>query len=102
DQIPQLDKKVLYTFIGVGGFCLLVAFLPSLFLDFRNSQHQQLVSSLEQAFGDKQAAGQVATALVKDRAALATADAYRSFFIVLLTFGLIWFYSKKKLSMPLF
>ncbi|MBD1431719.1 YfhO family protein [Sphingobacterium sp. DN00404] len=102
DQIPQLDKKVLYTFIGVGGFCLLIAFLPSLFLDFRNSQHQQLVSSLEQAFGDKQAAGQVASALVKDRAALATADAYRSFFIVLITFGLIWFYSKKKLSMPLF
>lgn len=102
DQIPNLDKKVLYTFIGVGGVCLLIAFMPSLFLDFRNSQHQQLVSSLEQAFGDKNAAGQVAAALVKDRASLATADAYRSFFIVLLAFGLVWFYIKKKLSMPLF
>ncbi len=102
DRIPKLDKKVLYTFVGVGGFCLLIAFMPSLFLDFRNSQHQQLVSSLEQAFGDKAAAGQVASALVKDRASLATADAYRSFFIVLITFGLIWFYIKKKLSMPLF
>ncbi|TYR36820.1 YfhO family protein [Sphingobacterium phlebotomi] len=102
DQISNLDKKVLYTFIGVGGVCLLIAFMPSLFLDFRNSQHQQLVSSLEQAFGDKNAAGQVAAALVKDRASLATADAYRSFFIVLLAFGLVWFYIKKKLSMPLF
>ncbi|NGM67280.1 YfhO family protein [Sphingobacterium sp. SGR-19] len=102
DRIANLDKKVLYTFIGVGGFCLLIAFMPSLFLDFRNSQHQQLVSSLEQAFGDKHAAGQVASALVKDRASLATADAYRSFFIVLITFGLVWFYIKKKLSMPLF
>lgn len=102
DRIANLDKKVLYTFIGVGGFCLLIAFMPSLFLDFRNSQHQQLVSSLEQAFGDKHAAGQVASALVKDRASLATADAYRSFFIVLITFGLVWFYIKRKLSMPLF
>ena len=102
DRIPNLDKKVLYTFVGVGGFCLLIAFMPSLFLDFRNSQHQQLVSSLEQAFGDKAAAGQVASALIKDRASLATTDAYRSFFIVLITFGLIWFYIKKKLSMPLF
>lgn len=102
DRIPKLDKKVLYTFVGVGGFCLLIAFMPSLFLDFRNSQHQQLVSSLEQAFGDKAAAGQVASALIKDRASLATTDAYRSFFIVLITFGLIWFYIKKKLSMPLF
>lgn len=102
DQIPNLDKKVLYTFFGVGGFCLLVALIPSLFLDFRNSGHQQLVSSLEQAFGDRDAAGQVASALVKDRASLATADAYRSLFIVIITFGLIWFYIKKKLTMPMF
>src|SRR5690606_28880578 len=45
DQIPNLDKKVLYSFIGVGGVCLLIAFMPSLFLDFRNTQHQQLISS---------------------------------------------------------
>lgn len=102
DQIPKLDKKVLYTFGGVGGFCLLVALMPTLFLDFRNSQHPELVSSLEQMFGDKNAAGQVASALVKDRASLATTDAYRSLFIVIITFGLIWFYIKKKLSMPVF
>lgn len=102
NQIPNLDKKVLYTFFGVGGFCLLIALIPSLFLDFRNSEHQQLVSSLEQTFGDKNAAGQVASALVKDRASLATADAYRSLFIVMITFGLVWFYIKKKLTIPMF
>src|SRR5690606_28948542 len=100
DQIPDLNKKVLYTFIGVGGFCLLVGLMPSLFLDFKNSQHQQFVSSLQQYFGDS--AGQIGAALVKDRASLASADAYRSFFIVLIAFGLIWFYLQKKLSMPLF
>lgn len=102
NHIPNLDKKVLYTFFGVGGFCLLVALMPSLFLDFRNSEHQQLVSSLEQMFGDRNAAGQVASALVKDRASLATADAYRSLLIVIITFGLVWFYIKKKLTMPMF
>lgn len=102
NHIPNLDKKVLYTFFGVGGFCLLVALIPSLFLDFRNSEHQQLVSSLEQMFGDRNAAGQVASALVKDRASLATADAYRSLLIVIITFGLVWFYIKKKLTMPMF
>lgn len=100
NQIPDLNKKVLYTFIGVGGFCLLIAFMPSLFLDFRNSQHQQLTASLQQYFGES--TGQVVGALIKDRTSLATADAYRSFFIVLITFGLIWFYIKKKVSMPLF
>ena len=101
-KIPDLPKKVLYTFIGVGGFCLLIAFVPSLFLDFKNTQHGQLVSSLEQMFGDKNAAAQVANALLKDRMSLATADACRSFAIVLVTFGLIWFYIKEKIRMPLF
>lgn len=100
DKIPDLDKKVLYTFFGVGGFCLLIALMPSLFLDFRNTDHQQLIASLQQYFGDS--GGQVAAALVKDRASLASADAYRSLFIVAITFGLVWFYLKKKLSMPMF
>lgn len=101
DTIPKLDKKVLYTFIGVGGFCLLVAFVPSLFLDFKTSNHQTFVSQVEQVFGgDKGAANEVVRALIKDRTSLATADAYRSFFIVALTFGLIWFFIKKKLGMP--
>lgn len=103
EQIPNIDKKLLYTFAGVGGFCLLLAFMPSLFLDLKNAQHQQLITTLEQqVFQDKTMANQVAGALVKDRASMASSDAYRSFFIVAITFGLLWFYSKKKLRLPAF
>ena len=102
DQVENLEKKVVYTFAGVGGLCLLIAFIPSLFLDFRDSQHQQLVPSLEQMIGDKNVATEVAAALVKDREALAVADAYRSFFIVALAFGLVWFLIKRKLSVQIF
>ncbi|WP_437920136.1 YfhO family protein [Sphingobacterium sp. LRF_L2] len=101
-EIPKLDKKVLYSFIGVGGICLLVGLVPSLFLDFKTSSHQQFVSAVEQMFGDKSAANQVVNALVKDRSSLASKDAYRSFLIVLLTFGLVWLFLKKKIGMPAF
>jgi integral membrane sensor domain MASE1 len=37
-EIPNLDKKVLYTFIGVGGVCLLIAVIPDLFLNFLEMQ----------------------------------------------------------------
>ncbi|SMG46389.1 YfhO family protein [Sphingobacterium psychroaquaticum] len=102
DQIEKLDKKVLYTFIGVGGLCLVVALMPSLFLDFKTSTHRDFVAHLAQQLGDQGAANELANALVKDRTSLATKDAYRSLFIVALTFGLVWFYIKKKLNVTAF
>lgn len=98
DKIEKLDKKVLYTFIGIGVICLLVAFVPDLFLSFKNKDHAQLIASLTQQVGDQNAANQWANSLIKDRSAVASADAYRSFAIVLITFLAIWFYIKKKLS----
>src|SRR5690606_13798658 len=41
-QIKNLDKKLLYTLYGVGGFLLLVAIVPGLFLSFKTSDHQQI------------------------------------------------------------
>lgn len=102
EDIPQLDKKVLYTFVGVGGFCLLVALLPSLFLDFKTANHQEFVNSVNQQLGDAMVANELVSSLIKDRTALAVSDAYRSLFIVALTFGLVWFYLKKKLTLPVF
>lgn len=101
-HIPLLDKKVLYTFVGVGGFCLLVALLPSLFLDFKTANHQEFVSSVNQQLGDAMVANELVSSLIKDRTSLAVSDAYRSLFIVALTFGLVWFYLKKKLTLPVF
>ena len=102
DKIPRLDKKVLYTFVGVGGLCLLVGLMPSLFLDFKTSTHKDFISTLTQQLGDQNAANELGNALVKDRTALATKDAFRSLFIVALTFGLVWFYIKKKVALPAF
>ncbi|MFD1771726.1 YfhO family protein [Sphingobacterium suaedae] len=101
-EIPKLDKKVLYTFVGVGGFCLLVGLMPSLFLDFKNSGHQEYITSVSQQLGGESVGREFSNALIKDRSALASQDAYRSFFIIALTFGLVWFYLKKKLSIPMF
>jgi len=102
DQIVNLDKKVLYTFVGVGGVCLLVALLPNLFLDFKSSTHTEFVSSLGQQLGDQHAGTELGNALVKDRSSLASKDAYRSLLIVALTFGLVWFYIKRKVSVNVF
>ena len=104
NEIPKLDKKVLYTFFGVGGLCLLIALMPSLFLDFKPSKPQEFMSQIEQQLfrGDKNMTNELSRALVKDRSALATKDAYRSLFIVALTFGLVWFYIKKKSSATVF
>lgn len=98
DKIEKLDKKVLYTFIGLGGICLLIAFVPDLFLSFKNKEHGQLVEILTQQVGDPTAANQLANSLIKDRSAVASTDAYRSFAIVLITFLAVWFFIKKKLS----
>lgn len=101
-EIPKLDKKVLYTFAFVAGFCLLVGLMPSLFLDFKNSGHQDFINNLGQQLGDQSAGNELGNALIKDRSSLASKDAYRSFFIVTITFGLVWFYLKKKITVPVF
>lgn len=98
NEIKNLDKTILYTFVAVGGFCLLVGLMPSLFLNFKNSGHEQFVQAIGQQFGDKQLGNEVASALIKDRTSMAVSDAYRSFFIVLITFGMIWLFVKKKIS----
>lgn len=97
-EIPNLDKKVLYTFAGVGGVCLLIGLMPDLFLNFRNAGHNNLIESFTQQIGDKSFATELANQLVLDRKDIASKDAYRSFVIILLTFGLVWFYLKKKLN----
>jgi hypothetical protein len=94
----SVQKKTLYTFIGVGGLCLLVALMPDMFLGLRNSNHQALVDGLTQEMGDRAFANETVTAIVKDRAAIASKDAWRSLLIVAITFGLVWFSLKKKLS----
>lgn len=99
-SIQNLDKKVLYSAGGVGGLCLIVALMPELLLSFRASNHQELVAGLQQSVGDASLGNEIVNALLKDRASMASSDAWRSLFIVLLTFGAIWLYLKKKVALP--
>jgi len=97
DEIVDVDKKVLYSFGSVAAICLIIAVMPSI-LSFRISDHQGFVAMLSQQLGDAGMANQLADALVKDRADLASADAWRSFFVVAIVFAAIFAFIKKKLS----
>ncbi|MFD2598376.1 YfhO family protein [Sphingobacterium corticis] len=98
-EVKNLDKKLLYVGGSVAALCLLVALIPDLFLNFRSSTHQQLVATYQQQVGDAAMGNELVNALLKDRAAIASADAWRSLLIVVLTFGAIWFFVKKKASL---
>ena len=97
-EVVNLDKKVLYTGAGVAAVCLLIAIVPDLFLDFKTSTHQDFIARLQQQIGDQNAANEIASALVLDRKDLASKDAYRSFFIVLIALGFVWSFIKNKIS----
>lgn len=97
-NIKNLDKKVLYTYAALAAICLVVALMPNLLLSFKGSSYEQILESLAQQTGDRTFAGQITAALLKDRAALASADAYRSLLILTLTFGLLWVMVKSKLN----
>lgn len=97
DEIVDLDKKVLYSFGAVGIICVIIAIMPSI-LSFRVADHQNFVSMLAQQLGDQSMANQLAEALIKDRADLASADAWRSFFIVFIIFAFLYGFIKKKVG----
>ena len=100
DQIVDLDKKLCYSFGAVAAVCLVVAVMPSV-LSFRISDHQSFVAMLGQQLGDASMGNQLAEALVKDRAELASSDAWRSFFILAIIFAFLFGYLKKKMSATL-
>ncbi len=96
DEVPGLQKKLLYTLYGVGGLTLIFAFIPGLFLDFRGSGYGAMVENLSSQTGDRGFAQNIVNALVKDRASLARTDAIRSLVYILLTFGVLWLFIKDK------
>lgn len=86
----KLEKTLLYVFAGVGGICLLVGIMPTLLLPFKGQEYAMLTQQLTQVFQNQGFANEVGAALVKDRASLASTDAFRSLLFVALAFGAIW------------
>ncbi len=74
-------------FYIAGGITLVFALIPNLFFDFAGGQDDSLAKS-----------GWPIDALQADRAGLLSADAWRSFIFIALTFGTMWMFLKNKFS----
>ena len=83
----EKTKPLKLAFYIVGGLALVFALIPNLFFDFVGGQDDILAKS-----------GWPVDALQSDRAGLLSADAWRSFIFIALTFGAMWMFLKNKLS----
>lgn len=88
-EAPENEKKkpLQLAFYIVGSLTLVFALMPNLFFDFVGGQDDSLAKS-----------GWPVDALQSDRAGLLSADAWRSFIFIALTFGAMWMFLKNKLS----
>ena len=83
----EKEKTLKLAFYIVGGITLLFALIPSLFFDFVGGQDASLEKN-----------GWPIDALQSDRAGLLSADAWRSFIFLALTFGTLWLFLKNQLQ----
>ena len=83
----EKKKPLKLAFYIVGGLSLIFALMPSLFFDFVGGQDASLAKN-----------GWPIDALQADRASLLSADAWRSFIFIALTFGAMWMFLKNKIS----
>ena len=88
-EAPYNEKKkpLQLAFYIVGGLTLVFALMPNLFFNFVGGQDDSLAKS-----------GWPVDALQSDRAGLLSADAWRSFIFIALSFGAMWMFLKNKLS----
>lgn len=97
-EILRNDKK--YVFISLGltaGICLLFAVFPSMSGSFISTPEQQAFAGLQSQMSPDMFSS-FKSGLSECREAILTADAWRSFFIIILGFALIWFYRQKVLK----
>jgi hypothetical protein len=83
----RLKKSFLWSLGITGGICLILWLMPSLLLDFHSLYDAQFQNQVPEWYY---------TALLMDRASLASADALRSLIFILLGAGLlVWFWKSK-------
>jgi hypothetical protein len=83
----EKKKPLQLAFYIAGGLSLLFALMPSLFFDFVGGQDANLEKK-----------GWPIDALQSDRVGLLSADAWRSFIFIALTFGTLWLFLKNTLK----
>jgi hypothetical protein len=87
--VAERKKSLLYAAGIAGGLSLFIILFKNSLFDFSGVNDGYYASQLGPGFID---------ALETDRAAMAGADAFRSFLLVLLAFGLLWGYFHQKIS----
>jgi len=88
----KLWKNIQLTFYIVGGFCLLMALFGPSIVDMGGAIDEEL---------KKGGNGELIPILKEDRASLMRADAFRSFFFIALSFGLLWAWYTNKIQKKL-
>ncbi|SHH00547.1 glycosyltransferase family protein [Pedobacter caeni] len=103
-QEGTYDQKTLVKKLTIaggitGGFCLLVAIMPTLFFSFRAENHPQMLQALTQMLQNNAGVAQnIINGLIEDRVSIARADALRSLLFVAIGYGLVWAFLTKKLN----
>ncbi|MBU2525310.1 MAG: YfhO family protein [Bacteroidetes bacterium] len=88
-NVSERKKSIIYALGISGGLSLLIILFKNSLFDFSGINDGYYASQLGPGFID---------ALETDRATLASADALRSFLLVLLTSGLLWGYFQEKIN----
>ncbi|GAA4097906.1 YfhO family protein [Mucilaginibacter panaciglaebae] len=95
----EIFKKLKLSFYIVGGLLLVLIVVPELLLSFRSTEQANSVTNLTQALqNDSRTAQAVSSAIVQDRISLEKADAIRSLIFVVVAFGLLFAFAKKKIN----
>lgn len=101
-----LDKLSLWTFIGVGGFCLINYLVPALFNSFKAPDEEAILMSeyIKAGYPKEEVSKyiqQMMPHVEEARKNIVRSDALRSFIFIGLFFVFIWGYFRKKVSATL-
>jgi len=89
----NLKKPFIYSLALTAGLALILALIPTLFLNFKSSN-----DAVMQITGDKSVDSQILRAIISDRESLMRSDAFRSLALILLAAGLIWAWVSNKIK----
>ena len=98
DEPDLLGKKMKYAYISLAltaGVAFLVALFPDMMGPFVSDQERQMLGSVQGM--DANTAGTILSNISTMRAAMVSADAWRSVVIILIGFALLFVYKMKKL-----
>ena len=98
DEPEVLTKQMKFVYISLAltaGVALLIALFPGMMEPFVSDQERQMITSIQGMDGNT--ANMILANIAAMRGAMVSADAWRSVFIILIGFALLFLYKMKKL-----